>query len=102
MFSTVDGYGGGGPRSAPYWGYGAPGLFEWMRAQLAEEHVMVMGATSYRLMSEIVANGDDPMFPRMAELPKIVFSKTLQPPLTWANTTVIAEPVETAMPALKA
>lgn len=40
MFSTVDGYGGGGPRSAPYWGYGAPGLFEWMHGQLAEEHVI--------------------------------------------------------------
>ena len=38
----------------------------------------------------------------MAELPKIVFSKTLKPPLTWANTTVVVEPVETAVPALKA
>jgi dihydrofolate reductase len=38
----------------------------------------------------------------MAELPKIVFSKTLRPPLTWANTTVIDEAVETAVPALKA
>lgn len=38
----------------------------------------------------------------MAQLPKIVFSKTLKPPLTWANTTVISEPVETAVPALKA
>jgi dihydrofolate reductase len=53
MFSTVDGYGSGGPRSAP-------------------------------------------------DLPKIVFSKTLKPPLTWANTTVVDEPVETAVPALKA
>jgi dihydrofolate reductase len=102
LFSTVDGYGGGGPRPAPYWGYGGPGLFEWMHAQLADEHVMLMGATSYRLMSEIVANGDDPTFPRMAELPKVVFSKTLQPPLTWANTTIVHEPVETAVPALKA
>lgn len=102
MFSTVDGYGSGGPQSAPYWGYGAPGLFEWMHGQLAEEHVMLMGATSYRQMSEIVANGEDPTFPRMAQLPKIVFSKTLTPPLTWANTTIIDEPVETAVPALKA
>lgn len=101
MFSTVDGYAGGG-RQEPYWGYGAPGLFEWIHAQLAEEHVMLMGATTYRLMSEIVANGDDPTFPRMAELPKIVFSKTLEPPLTWANTTIVDEPVETAVPALKA
>ena len=40
-------------------------------------------------MSEIVATGDDPTFPRMAELPKLVFSKTLKPPLTWANTPII-------------
>jgi hypothetical protein len=102
MFSTVDGYGGPGPRSAPYWGYGAPGLYEWVNGQLAEEHVMLMGANTYRQMSEIVADGDDPSFPRMAQLPKIVFSKTLKPPLTWANTTVIDEPLETAVPALKA
>jgi hypothetical protein len=31
-----------------------------------------------------------------------VFSKTLRPSLTWANTTFIDEPVETAVPALKA
>jgi dihydrofolate reductase len=61
-----------------------------------------MGATTYRMLSEIVASGDDPTSPRMAELPKIVFSKTLTPPLTWANTTVVDEPVETAVPALKA
>jgi len=102
MFSTVDGYGSGGPQSAPYWGYDGPGLFDWIHGQIAEEHVMLMGATTYREMSEIVANGDDPTFPRMAQLPKIVFSKTLTPPLTWANTTIINEPVETAVPALKA
>ena len=102
MFSTVDGFGSGGPQSAPYWGYGAPGLFKWIHAQLAEEHIMLMGATTYRQLSEIVANADDPTFPRMAQLPKIVFSKTLTPPLMWANTTIIDEPVETAVPALKA
>lgn len=102
MFSTVDGFGGPGPRPAPYWGYGGPGLDAWMHADLAEEHVMLMGATTYRQMSEIVAAGDDPTFPRMAELPKIVFSRTLRPPLTWANTTIIDEPIETAVPNLKA
>jgi dihydrofolate reductase len=102
MFSTVDGYGGGGPQSAPYWGYGGPGLQAWIDAQLAEEHIMLMGATTYRQLSEIVANGDDPTFPRMAQLPKIVFSKTLTPPLTWANTTIIDEPAEAAVPGLKA
>jgi dihydrofolate reductase len=101
MFSTLDGYAGPGPRSAPFWGYGGPGLFEWIDAQLAEEHVMLMGATTYREMSEIAANGEAASS-RMAQLPKIVFSKTLKPPLAWANTTVIDEPAETAVPALKA
>jgi dihydrofolate reductase len=103
MFSTVDGYGGSSsPDTHPYWGYEAPGLFKWIHEQLARDHVVLMGANTYRAMAEIVAAGDDPTFPRMAELPKIVFSKTLKPPLTWANTTVVAEPVETAVPALKA
>jgi dihydrofolate reductase len=68
---------------------------EWIHSQLAEDHVMLMGATTYRLMSEIVATGEDPTVPRLAELPKIVFSRTLRPPLRWANTTVMADSVWT-------
>lgn len=102
LFSTVDGYGGGGPQSAPYWGYGGPGLDGWIAAQLAVEHVTLMGATTYRAMAEIVQQDDDPSFARMAELPKVVFSKTLTEPLSWANTTLVSEPIETAIPALKA
>lgn len=102
MFSTVDGYGGGGPRPKAYWGYEGPGLFEWIHGQLEQEHVTLMGAETYRRMAEIVATGDDPTFPRMTELPKVVFSKTLRPPLAWANTTLIDEPLETAVPRLKA
>lgn len=101
MFSTVDGFGGPGPRSAPYWGYGAAGLAAWSQAQLAEDHVMLMGAETYRQMSGFVAAGDDPTFARMVELPKIVFSSTLEPPLSWANTTLVTEPAGTAVPALK-
>jgi dihydrofolate reductase len=101
LFSTVDGYTGPGPRSAPYWGYGAPGLQGWIDAQLAEEHVMLMGANTYRQMAEVVAAGHMPD-PQMKRLPKIVFSKTIKPPLSWANSTVIDEPLETAVPALKA
>lgn len=102
VFSTVDGFGGGGPRPVAYWGYDGPGLSGWIDAQLAEEHIMLMGATTYRQMSEVVASGGDPSFPRMAELPKFVFSKTLKPPLSWPNTTIIDEPIEQSVPALKA
>jgi dihydrofolate reductase len=37
----------------------------------------------------------------MAEIPKFVFSKTLEPPLTWANTQVVAEDAVTAIRAMK-
>ena len=62
---------------------------------------MLMGANTYRRMAEVVAAGDEG-HPRMAELPKIVFSSTLTEPLTWTNTTVVAQDIETAVPALKA
>jgi dihydrofolate reductase len=100
-FSTLDGFGDGGPQPSAYWGYDGPGLQEWLARKLAEDHIQLMGATTYRMMAEFVAQGDDPSFARMTELPKLVFSKTLQPPLSWANTTIVDEPVEIAVPALK-
>jgi dihydrofolate reductase len=101
LFSTVDAW-GSGRESEGYFGLLGPELQAWIDEKLAEPHVMVMGANTYRAMAEIVATVDDPTFPRMAELPKLVFSKTLKPPLTWANTTVVAEDVATALPAMKA
>jgi dihydrofolate reductase len=38
----------------------------------------------------------------MAELPKIVFSSTITEPLSWVNTTLVSEGIETAIPKLKA
>jgi dihydrofolate reductase len=52
-------------------------------------------------MSQIVAEEEDPTFARMAEIPKVVFSKTLKPPLTWANTQVVAEDAVTALRRMK-
>jgi dihydrofolate reductase len=63
---------------------------------------MLMGANTYRVMAEIVAAGDDPSFPRMAELPKVVFSSTIQPPLSWANTRLIGDDAIAAVADLKA
>jgi dihydrofolate reductase len=49
-----------------------------------------------------VAEDEDPSFARMAEIPKFVFSTTLEPPLTWANTQVVAEDAVTALRRMKA
>jgi dihydrofolate reductase len=100
LFSTVDGFGGPGPRPTAYWGYEGPDLFGWIAEQTAEEHITLMGATTYRQLAEIHERDGVPS--PLGELPKIVFSKTLSPPLSWANTTVISEPAESAVPVLKA
>lgn len=100
LVATLDGFGSSGAQAVPYCGYSGPGLSAWVDRQLAEDHVTVMGATTYRQLAALGAHGANP--PRMAELEKIVFLTTLTPPLAWANTTVIDAPVESAMPSLKA
>jgi hypothetical protein len=76
LFVTLDGF-ASGKNSPAYFGYAGPDLDAWISEQLASPHVMLMGSNTYRVMSEIVATGDDPTFPRMGELPKVVFSKSL-------------------------
>ena len=98
LFATVDGFAKG--RNSPaYFGYGGPDLDTWIGEQLARPHVVLMGSNTYRALSEIAAAGADP---RLDELPKVVFSASLHPPLAWANTTLIRDDVAVAVPAMKA
>lgn len=72
-----------------------PEMFAHFEEDLAKDHMLVMGATTYRVMSEIATQEDDPTFARMAEIEKVVFSSTLKPPLSWANTRIVdTDPVE--------
>ncbi|WP_217996875.1 dihydrofolate reductase family protein [Nocardioides jensenii] len=88
--TSLDGYGGaeGWPG---FWGMESPDYLAWLGEQ--PEHTHLMGATTYRLMSELTVEGEpDPM----ADLRKIVFSSTLTEPLFWPNTTLVStDPVET-------
>jgi dihydrofolate reductase len=101
LFCTVDGFAAGW-NSPAYFGYGGPDLDAWIGEQLARPHVMLMGSNTYRAMSEVVATGADRTFTRMDELPKVVFSASLRPPLAWANTTLVSDDVAVAVPAMKA
>ena len=94
LFSSLDGFAAadGWPG---YWGKEGPELMAWLEDKVAEDHTIVMGANTYRTMSQIVAEEDDPTFERLAEIPKVVFSSTLSPPLTWANTQIAVDAVAT-------
>ena len=100
LFSSLDGFGEaeGWPG---YYGKEGPEFMAWLKEKLAEDQVMVMGANTYRMMSQIVAEDDDPTFARMAEIQKFVFSTTLKPPLTWENTEVVTEDLITTITRMK-
>jgi dihydrofolate reductase len=85
---SLDGYGAaeGWPG---YWGMEGPEYLAWLQDE--PEHTSLMGATTYRLMSEFAAAmPDEPSMAALAAMPKVVFSSTLEPPLSWANTELVA------------
>jgi dihydrofolate reductase len=73
-----------------WWGLEGPEYLAWLDDHPERDHTVLMGANTYRVMSEIAAaNADAPIFVAMAEMPKVVFSSTLTTPLTWANTHLV-------------
>jgi dihydrofolate reductase len=94
---SLDGYGAaeGWPG---FWGLEGPEYLGWLGEQ--EEHTALMGATTYRLMSGFAADMPDELADLTA-MPKVVFSSTLQPPLSWANTELVNEDPVEAVRAMK-
>ena len=79
-----------------YWGLEGPEYLAWLDEKAEHEHTTLMGATTYRLMSGFAAEmPDEPSFSALNAMPKVVFSSTLEPPLSWANTELVdRNPVE--------
>ena len=85
-----------------WWGLEGPEYFAWLDEQPERTHTVLMGANTYRLMSEMAAaNADDPGFAVMTAMSKVVFSTSLQPPLSWANTRLVADDAITAVREMK-
>ncbi len=98
---SLDGYGAaeGWPG---YWGLEGPEYLSWLEEDSKVEHTSLMGATTYRLMSEFAAQmPDEPSFAALATMPKAVFSSTLTAPLSWANTELITGDAVEAVRTLK-
>jgi dihydrofolate reductase len=100
LFTSLDGFGTG--RVEPYWGKEGPELLEQRaRTYGAEDQVLVFGANTYRLFERFTPAEDDPSHSPINAARKIIISKTLEEPLTWANSTLIAEDALDAVPRLK-
>ena len=93
---SLDGYGAadGWPG---YWGMEGPEYLAWIKEDGEQEHTVLLGATTYRLMSEFAAEmPDDPGLATLTAMPKVVFSSTLKAPLSWANSELVdGDPVQT-------
>ena len=82
LFISLDGYAYG--EGAPaYFGYLGPDLERRIDENVAAPQVMLMGRKTYKMMSDIVRDQPVEGADRMNELPKIVFSRTLEEPLGW-------------------
>ena len=100
FFSSVDGY--GMARGWPgYWGKEGPEVREDRVRTFAQDQVLVFGATMFRQFRKFVGMFDEPYYDSLNELPKIVFSSTLEEPLGWQNSTVLREDAVTAIERLK-
>ena len=78
-----------------FWGLEGPEYLAWLDQSPERHYTTLMGATTYRLMSDFAATSDDPSFAQLTEMSKVVFSSTLKNPLAWANTRLVdQDPVE--------
>jgi dihydrofolate reductase len=100
FFSSLDGY--GMARGWPgYWGKEGPELIEDRVRTFAQDQVLVFGATTFRQFRKFVKIFAEPYYQSLNDLPKIVFSSTLEEPLEWENSTVLNEDAVMAIERLK-
>src|SRR6202140_1550569 len=77
-----------------WWGLQGPEYLAWLGEQPEGDYTVLMGATTYRVMSTFAGAGE-PGTGALASLSKVVFSTTLREPLSWANTELVAQdPIE--------
>jgi dihydrofolate reductase len=82
-----------------WWGLEGPEYLAWLEQEGKKDYTYLMGANTYRLMSsmseEAAAEGsgfskeEGASLTGLAAVPKVVFSSTLNAPLTWPNSELV-------------
>ena len=109
VFSSLDGFGGvSGGDWGGYWGKQGPELLDRRLALYEEEQRMILGANTYKLFAQMLAESTeesdvrDPWVTRMTHLPATVISSTLDGPLDWPDATVASGDAVDVVARLKA
>jgi dihydrofolate reductase len=92
-YAAADGWPG-------WWGLEGPEYLTWLGEQPEADYTVLMGATTYRVMSGLAAEGE-PGTDVLAGFSKVVFSTTLSEPLTWPNTQLVAQDAVEAVREMK-
>src|SRR4051794_39349319 len=86
VFVSVDGWAGSDGLPG-YFGYLGPDLEQWIRAEWAVPQTLIMGRRTYEVLAGLPEETRDEGWYRMAEMDKVVFSKTLRE-ASWPNTRI--------------
>jgi len=108
FITSLDGYGAaeGWPG---WWGLEGPEYLGWLDEQPESAYTILMGANTYQLMSGFAAQFESESdgteeagaLAGLTAAPKVVFSASLQPPLSWANTRLVNGSAEEAVEEMK-
>ena len=102
FITTLDGY-ASGEGWPGWWGLEGPEYLAWLGEQPPVTYLM--GANTYRQMYGFVGGElpaeEDASIDELTRAPKMVFSASLEEPLTWANTTLVRGDAVQAVRAMK-
>ena len=110
FITSLDGYGAaeGWPG---WWGLEGPEYLAWLGQQPLGDRTILMGANTYRLMSGFASQSgtaesamrseEEASVDELTNASKVVFSSTLQPPLSWPNSRLISGDAVEAVRAMK-
>ena len=109
FITSLDGY-ASGEGWPGFWGLEGPEYLTWLGEQ--PEVTYLMGAKTYRLMSGFAAGETPPgtdaftadeeaSVDGLTRAPKVVFSASIEEPLTWRNTTLVRDDAVEAVRSMK-
>jgi dihydrofolate reductase len=110
FITSLDGYASGDGWPG-WWGLEGPEYLAWLGEQPPVTYLM--GANTYRLMSSFFSGSppagtakmeaeEEASIDELTRAPKVVFSSSLEEPLTWANTTLVRGDAVEAVRKMKA
>jgi dihydrofolate reductase len=100
FITTLDGWASGDGWPG-WWGLEGPEYLAWLDQSPEKDDTILMGANTYRVMSSFASEGE-PGTDVLAAMSKVVFSNTLQAPLSWANTRLVSGDAVAAVREMKA